>query len=125
MAPIYVDLVEGNDETGTGDQNTPYKSLAQALFKHGEDADLLVRKDAAEPYDKPTKSSLKSAKKDAQGKAKKAQKALENKEKVVAVAKEKAAIELVEDPSLPAAVKVRFHNLDFKMIISKLGFRRR
>lgn len=110
MAPIYVDLAGGNDETGTGDQNTPYQSLAQALFKHGDDADLQFRKDAAEPYDKPTQSSLKKAKKDAQGKMKKAQKALENKEKVVAVAKEKAAIELTEDTSLPTAVKVRFHS---------------
>lgn len=106
MAPIHVDFAGGNDETGTGDQNTPYQTLAQAVFKHGENADLQVRKDTAEPYDKPTQSSLKKAKGGAQGKARKAQKMLESKEKPVAVTKEKPAIELTEDPSLPEAVKV-------------------
>lgn len=111
MAPIYVDLVGGNDETGTGDQNTPYQSLAQAIFKHGDDVDLQVRKDVSEPFDKPSQSSVKKAKKDAQGKAKKAQKALELKEKAktVVAATEKEVIELTEDLSLPKAEKVRAH----------------
>lgn len=112
MSPIYVDTAAGSDATGSGDQNAPYQTLAHAYFKHGDEIDAQVRKDAGEPFDKPTQSSAKKAKKDAQGLRKKAQKALEAKDKAVAAPKEKVAgerttVELKEDTSLPPATKVR------------------
>lgn len=114
MASVFIDEATGSDETGTGTQNAPYKTLAYALFKHDTpDVQLQTRKDGEAPYDKPTDSSLKKAKKNADGLRKKAAKAAEIAERE---AKERAEahkrleeskkIVLVEDESLPKAVKV-------------------
>lgn len=105
----------GGDELGTGTQNAPYKTLAHAIYKNeGLDVELRIRKDAETPYDKPTDTSLKKAKKGADGLKKKAAKAAEIAERE---AKERAdadkrlleskKIVLVEDESLPKATRVR------------------
>lgn len=122
---IYIDEASGNDDTGTGTQNAPYKTLAYALFKHdGADnagdppsdagVQLQLRKDATAPYDKPTDSALKKAKKGAEGLRKKQLRAAENAEReararadVERKLEESKKIVLVEDPTLPKAVKVR------------------
>ena len=114
MTSIYIDETAGSDETGTGTQNEPYKTLAYAVFKHdAPDVQLQIRKDAEAPYDKPTDSSLKKAKKNAEGLRKKAAKAAEIAQRE---AKERADAEkrleeskknvLVEDESLPKPIKV-------------------
>ena len=118
MAPIYIDEATGNDEAGDGTQNAPYKTLAYALAQHDAEAanqlELLVRKDGGAPYDKPSDSSLKKAKKGADGLRKKAAKAAEvaareakeraDQEKKI---EESKKIVLVEDESLPKAKRVR------------------
>ncbi|KAH8115169.1 asparaginyl-tRNA synthetase [Phellopilus nigrolimitatus] len=119
MAPICIDEATGSDEVGTGTQNAPYKTLAYALFKHDAlDLELQVRKDAATPFDKPTDSSLKKAKKGADGLRKKAAKATEiaereAKERAEADKKleESKKIVLVEDESLPKATKAKINKL--------------
>ena len=113
MAPVYIDEASGNDESGSGTQNAPYKTLSYALYKHSDDAELQVRKDGEAPYDRPSDSSLKKAKKGAEGLRKKAEKEAENAERE---AKKKAEVErkleeskkivFKEDGTLPKAAKV-------------------
>ena len=61
MAPIHVDEATGSDETGKGTPEAPYQSLAFALYTHPDGA-FQIRKDASTPYDEPTQSALKKAK---------------------------------------------------------------
>ena len=116
MAPIYVDEATGSDETGKGTQDAPYQSLAFALYSH-PDGTFQIRKDANTPYDEPTQSALKKAKKNADGIEKKKKKAeeiaaREAKEKAEARERKEKKLEeskkivLQEDPSLPKATKV-------------------
>jgi asparaginyl-tRNA synthetase len=131
MAPIHIDETIGSDDTGKGTKEEPYKSLGQALFSHGGDstASYLIRKDQTVQYDEPTQSSLKKAKKTADGieKKKKKQEELaernakekgEEVEKREKLLEESKKIILEEDISLPKATKVRFFL--FLFFISKL-----
>jgi asparaginyl-tRNA synthetase len=119
MSQYYIDETTGSDTTGDGTEQKPYQSLAYALFTHGQSSSCLIRKDSSAPYDEPTQSALKKAKKGADGLEKKKKKAeeiaeREAREKGEADAKreklleESKKIKLEEDPSLPAAVKVYF-----------------
>ena len=118
MASVYVDEAAGSDLTGDGSQQAPYQSLAYALFIQGQSAKVLVRKDPNAEYDEPTQSALKKAKKGADGLEKKRRKAEElaergaqanndEREKREKLLEESKKIQLVEDATLPAAVKVR------------------
>ena len=117
MAPIHIDETSGSDDTGKGTQEVPYKSLGQALFNHGPTSSYLFRKDQTVKYDEPTQSSLKKAKKTADGieKKKKKQEELaerdakekgEEHEKRERLLEESKKIILEEDISLPKATKV-------------------
>jgi asparaginyl-tRNA synthetase len=120
MAPIHIDETSGSDDTGKGTQEEPYKSLGQALFNHGPTtASYLIRKDQTVQYDEPTQSSLKKAKKTADGieKKKKKQEELaernakekgEENEKREKLLEESKKIVLEEDLSLPKATRVSF-----------------
>ena len=77
MPSIHVDEVSGSDTSGNGSPDAPYQTIAHALFTHGQDASVLVRKDSGSPYDEPTQSSLKKARKGADGLEKKRKKAEE------------------------------------------------
>lgn len=111
--PYHIDETAGSDSTGDGSKDKPYQSIAYALFVHGQSEAVLVLKDGV--YEEPTTSSLKKAKKTADGLEKKRRKAEELAEKD---AKEKEArarlleeskkIKLVEDTSLPVPIKVQF-----------------
>jgi asparaginyl-tRNA synthetase len=124
MSPYHVDETAGSDTSGNGTADAPYQSLAFALFTHGQDAKLLVRKDAEASFEEPTQSALKKAKKNAEGIEKKRKKAEElaardadakaaEREKQEKRLEESKKINLTEDPSLPKAVKVRFHMINF------------
>jgi asparaginyl-tRNA synthetase len=133
MAPIHIDETSGFDDTGKGTQEEPYKSLGQALFNHGPTASYLIRKDQTVEYDEPTQSSLKKAKKTADGieKKKKKQEELaernakekgEEFEKREKLLEESKKIILEEDISLPKATKVSpffsfFSVFHFKTVI--------
>lgn len=119
MGPTYIDEAAGSDETGDGTQNAPYKTLAYALAQHAsdvvDDLEPLVRKDAETPYEKPSDSSLKRAKKNADGLRKKAAKAAElaardaeRRAETERKLEESKKVILVEDESLPKAKKVLF-----------------
>lgn len=114
MATIHVDETAGSDTTGTGTVDQPYQSLGVALFTHGASTSVLTRKDPSAAFEEPTQSSLKKAKKTAEGLEKKRKKAeeieraeTEEKEKRQLVLEQSKKIVLVEDASLPKAVKVR------------------
>lgn len=117
MASIHVDETTGSDTTGTGTPDQPYQSLGFALFVHSASASLLTRKDASAAYEEPTQSSLKKAKKTAEGLEKKRKKQEElaereakekgeEKEKKEKLLEESKNVVLVEDESLPKATKV-------------------
>lgn len=115
MTSIYIDESAGSDLTGAGSQAAPYQTLAHALFTHGHEADVLVRKDASAEYEQPTQSALKKAKKGADGLEKKRKKAeelaaaaSEEREKRERLLEESKKIQLVEDTTLPTAIKARY-----------------
>jgi asparaginyl-tRNA synthetase len=119
MSTYYIDETAGSDETGVGSIEKPFQSLAFALFKAGaETPKLLSRKDPNSEYDEPTQSSLKKARKNADGLEKKRKKAEElaeraataqnaDRERREKALEESRKIVLKEDESLPKAVTVR------------------
>jgi asparaginyl-tRNA synthetase len=124
MATFYIDEFTGLDETEKGTQESPYKSLAFAVFSAAGTVSptYLIRKDSSVEYDPPTQSALKKAIKGAEGLEKKRKKAEESatreanekkaerekREKLLADSKK---IVLVEDTELPKAIKVCNHLL--------------
>ncbi|KAG5636569.1 hypothetical protein H0H81_007577 [Sphagnurus paluster] len=122
MAPIHIDETTGSDTTGTGAADQPYQSLGFAVFSHGAEVSFLTRKDETAVYEEPTQSSLKKAKKTAEGleKKKKKQEELalreakekgEAKEKKEKLLEESKKIVLNEDASLPKATKSKISHL--------------
>lgn len=118
MAPIHIDETTGSDTTGKGTPDQPYQTLGVALFNHGASESFLTRKDANATYEEPTQSSLKKAKKTAEGieKKRKKQEELaerdakekgEERERKEKILEESKKIVLVEDSTLPKATKVR------------------
>jgi hypothetical protein len=117
MSTIYIDENSGSDITGKGTSEEPYQSLAQAIYSHDEGASFRIRKGPDSEYEEPTPSSLKKAKKNAQGIEKKkkkeeeqaerdAKKRGEEKERREQLLSESKKIVLEEDPTLPQAAKV-------------------
>ncbi|KAI9511494.1 asparaginyl-tRNA synthetase [Russula earlei] len=122
MASVHVDEAAGSDLTGDGSQQAPYQSLAFALFTQGQSANVLVRKDPTIEYAEPTQSSLKKAKKGADGLEKKRRKAEElaqqaaqalndERDKRERLLEGSKKVQLVEDASLPSAIRVKILNL--------------
>lgn len=122
MSIIHIDETAGSDTTGNGTAELPYQSLAFALFTHGDFSPLqiLIRKDPAGTYEEPTQSSLKKAKKSADGLEKKRKKQEElaereaqedkgKKERRERLLEESKKIVLKEDTALPKATKVHSH----------------
>ncbi|KAJ6631486.1 asparaginyl-tRNA synthetase [Mycena sp. CBHHK59/15] len=119
MSAIHIDETAGSDTTGTGAADQPYQSLGYAFFTHGASASLLTRKDPSGTYEEPTQSSLKKAKKTAEGLEKKRKKAEEleraeneDKEKREKLLEQSKKIVLVEDASLPKASKAKIVYLE-------------
>ncbi|KAG9710559.1 asparaginyl-tRNA synthetase, partial [Aureobasidium melanogenum] len=116
---IYIDEEKGIDaESATGSEQAPYKSVQYAFLQHADNAQYQVRKSAEEPEWKPAaKAALKKAANYADAQKKKAakekdlairlQKEEEDRQKVLEEAKK---IEINEDPSLPAAMKMKLDN---------------
>jgi asparaginyl-tRNA synthetase len=130
MATIHIDESAGSDTTGKGTTELPYQTLAFALFTHGATPSLklLTRKDPSGTYEEPTQSSLKKAKKGAEGLEKKRKKQeelaereakergeeRERKEKLLEASKK---IVLVENQDLPTPTKVfDFSSLPLKIV---------
>lgn len=120
MAPIYIDEKAGSDISGDGSTEKPYETLAFAIYSHQASSSqyfIRVIKDSESTYEEPTQSSMKKAKKNAEGIEKKRKKAeelaardaqasiaiKERKEKQLAESKK---IVLKEDESLPRATRV-------------------
>jgi hypothetical protein len=109
---VYVDEQIGSDEAGDGSIQKPYASAAHAIVTHGACPPLIIltRKKEDEEWAQIGISALKKARKGAEGIEKKRKKAQEAEAKAAdkAAEQDKAkSIVLVEDESLPKAVKVR------------------
>ncbi|KAJ3560324.1 hypothetical protein NP233_g10910 [Leucocoprinus birnbaumii] len=124
MSTVYIDEAQGSDTTGTGTQATPYQTLGYALFANtaGDATKYLIRKDSTAEYDDPSPSSLKKAKKTADGlekkkkkaeelAAKEAQKSAEDKERREKLLEESKKIVLEEDQGLPKASRAKISQL--------------
>ncbi|PFH46861.1 hypothetical protein AMATHDRAFT_68894 [Amanita thiersii Skay4041] len=118
----YIDESAGSDSTGAGSFKTPYQSLGFAVFSQPDAEKYLIRKDAKGEYTEPTQSAMKKAKKTAEGIEKKRKKAeeanekgkakdAEEKEKRERALEESKKIVLVEDASLPAAIRAKITQL--------------
>ncbi|KAG0281392.1 hypothetical protein BGZ95_004422 [Linnemannia exigua] len=123
-AVAHVDETKGHDETGNGSVELPYQTPVRALQVHGDSVKILVWKVAAAGTDEVSAyapisgAALKKAIKKVGELEKKAKKmaeqaneqaakdkaAAEERERVLEVAK---SIVLTEDPSLPAAQKIK------------------
>ncbi|KAF5384475.1 hypothetical protein D9757_006476 [Collybiopsis confluens] len=121
MNTLYIDEATGSDTTGKGTENQPYQSLAFAIYADAG-AKYLARKDANAPYDEPTQSALKKAKKNADGIEKKRKKAEElaereakekgeERERRERLLEESRSVVLVEDESLPKGIKAKISQL--------------
>jgi asparaginyl-tRNA synthetase len=137
MATIYIDTDTGIDEeSATGSESKPYKSLAYAYIQHGgaEGKTYLSRSSTTGPvsadgdpserliWKEPAKSAIKKAQGalDAHKKKilKQQQVAAQEEEKEKARLKhleEAKKIVLKEDPSLPKAVKIRICDKDLEL----------
>jgi asparaginyl-tRNA synthetase len=133
----YIDEDVGQDiDTQTGDESLPFKSLGFAVLTHGEAHKFLTRKsvtgDVPEGADasarlewKPAaKAALKKSVNYAKTQKKKAEKAQEleaQQAKVLAdrtkVLEEAKKIQLQEDKSLPAPIKIKLDDTDPKKIV--------
>ncbi|KAF8622827.1 hypothetical protein AX15_006743 [Amanita polypyramis BW_CC] len=122
MTTVYIDESAGSDTTGKGTQEAPYQSLAYAIFAGPDASTYLVRKDANGEYAEPTQSSLKKAKKTADGlekrrkkieelKAKELAKDSEEREKREKLLEDSKKIVLVEDEALVPAKRVKISQL--------------
>ncbi|KAJ8517509.1 hypothetical protein ONZ45_g5327 [Pleurotus djamor] len=123
MSSIYIDETAGSDTPGNGTQEAPYATLGFAVFTHGSTTQFLTRKDPNGTFEEPTLSSLKKAKKTAEGLEKKRKKAEElaakaaedqgkEKEKREKLLEESKGVVLVEDESLPKATKTKIDKLE-------------
>ncbi|KAJ3021238.1 hypothetical protein HKX48_008943 [Thoreauomyces humboldtii] len=107
---LHVCEVNGNDASGSGSLDAPYKTLARAL-ERSTTSDILVRKTTEEGFQPVAKSALKKALKLHEGVQKKLQKASQS--AAADAAAEAAKLEeakkvvLVQDASLPAAQKIK------------------
>ncbi|KAJ3983724.1 asparaginyl-tRNA synthetase [Lentinula detonsa] len=121
MSTIYIDEATDSDTTGQGTESQHCQSLAFAVFTTA-DAKYLIRKDANTPYDEPTQSALKKAKKGADELEKKRKKAEElaereakekgeEREKRERLLEESKSVVLTEDTSLPKAIKAKISQL--------------
>ncbi|KAK2466592.1 hypothetical protein APHAL10511_000850 [Amanita phalloides] len=122
MTIVYIDEACGSDSTGLGTLEVPYQSLGHAIFSSSDAVSFLVRKEAGGEYTEPTQSSLKKAKKTAEGLEKKKKKADELKEReLVKDSEEREKRErlleeskktiLVEDEALPVAKRAKVSQL--------------
>jgi asparaginyl-tRNA synthetase len=108
---VYVDEHIGSDESGDGSIQKPYASAALAIVNHGTCPPLVIltRKKEDEEWAPIGISALKKARKGAEGIEKKRKKAQEAEAKAADKAAEQEkfkSVVLVEDESLPKAVKV-------------------
>jgi asparaginyl-tRNA synthetase len=120
---VYIDEDAGNDDTATGTQDAPYKTLLQAIIKNPS-ASYQTRKsasaeDEAREWRTPAKSAMKKANNlyDAHKKkqAKAGELALREKaeaDKRQAVLEEAKKVVLEEDKSLPKAVRIKLDDTD-------------
>lgn len=109
--------MQGSDETSTGTQNAPYKTVIHALQAKGDNIKILVRKTLEEGYKDISGAALKKAKKRVEDLIKKAKKEEEKKKVDAEKAKfqqeeeerkleEAKNVVLEQDPNLPQATKV-------------------
>ncbi|KAL9617450.1 MAG: hypothetical protein Q9160_007762 [Pyrenula sp. 1 TL-2023] len=143
MASVYIDEDVGrDDDSGTGTESTPFKTLLRAMIQHDpkDSPKYLTRKSQTGPVSEdgdpagrlewkpPTKSSLKKATGLLEQHKKKAQKAKdlavrekEDSDKRQKVLEEAKKVVVREDASLPKPVKVRLDETDPKIVKLREG----
>jgi hypothetical protein len=106
---VYVDEVHGSDETGSGIQSTPWKTPLHALVQVGgiDKATFLVKKDGSDEYAELAKAAGKRLQKTLDGMRKKEAKAASTVASSTTTKDEDKEEAIVEDKTLPAAVKIK------------------
>lgn len=124
MAVIYVDEDRGLDAQETpGTVSGPFKSLLEAFVRHGPEAEYQVKKKDDDEYKPAAKSGLKKAtayaaqqRKKSEAAATRAEKETQQEAARLAVLEEAKNIKIVDDPSLPAPVRINLAERDPSVI---------
>lgn len=119
LEAIYTSEANGSDETGKGTQESPYKTILQAMRHAKQDPFPTIYVDAKNPgdglkYEPATKSQLKKIHKlfvrETNKNADKEVREIEDAEKRKQNLEEAKKIVISEDPSWPVAKKIRIEN---------------
>ncbi|ALC42867.1 Aats-asn [Drosophila busckii] len=116
MCVLFTSEKRGSDESGNGTETKPYKTIMQAMRHAGKEPFPTIFVDskdpeAAEPYEPAAKSQLKKIQKlfarEGQKNADKMKREAEDAEKRQQNLEEARKVKISEDPSWPAAQKIR------------------
>lgn len=114
LESIYTSEKNGNDETGDGSENNPYKTILKAMRHAGKEPFPIIYQDSHEndkKYEPASKSQLKKIQKiwvkEQYKNEEKEKKLLENEEKRFKNLKEAKTVVIEEDKSLPDAKQIK------------------
>lgn len=112
LEKVYVDEVNGVDETGKGTSSAPYKTPLHAALQAGglDKIFLMIKKEGSDEYAEIAKSASKKLQKTIDGIRKKEAKAASSAAAAAAAASREIENEeekIEEDPSLPKAEKIK------------------
>jgi asparaginyl-tRNA synthetase len=105
---VFVDEVNGSDESGSGSESTPYKTSLHAAIQLGgtDQAIFMIKKEGSTEYAEIAKSAAKKVQKTLDGLRKKEAKAASITSSA-ATAKDLEEEAIVEDSSLPKAERIK------------------
>jgi asparaginyl-tRNA synthetase len=106
---VFVDEVNGSDESGTGTESAPYKTSLHAVVQLGgtDMALLMIKKEGSTEYAEIAKSANKKLQKTLDGMRRKEAKAASTAASSVTAKEGEEEEKIEEDPSLPKAVKIK------------------
>jgi asparaginyl-tRNA synthetase len=109
LKQVFVDEVDGSDESGSGSKSSPYKTPLHAVLQVGgtDQALFMIKKEGNTEYTEIAKSAAKKLHKTLEGIRKKEAKAAASAASSATVKGEDMEEEIVEDASLPQAQKIK------------------
>lgn len=109
LEQVFVDEVNGSDESGSGSKSAPYKTPLHAVIQVGgiDKALFMIKKEGSTEYTEVAKSAAKKLQKTLDGIRKKEAKAASTAASSVTARGEDVEEEIVEDSSQPKARKIK------------------
>jgi asparaginyl-tRNA synthetase len=109
LEQVFVDEINGSDESGSGSESAPYKTPLHAVIRIGgtDQAVFMIKKEGSTEYTEIAKSAAKKLQKSLDKIRKNEAKAASIAASSVIVKGEDVEEEIVEDTSLPKAQKIK------------------